>query len=172
MATQRTVRTWMAVDAVLVTVLLVLLVVRLVSGGGSPGEAGPTPSPTVQVQGPTASSSQPVSFRLPSGNIACTMSTAVPRANQPPNGLHRRRSVCGVHVVDPVDGTFEAVSAVDNRDAPACPCRSRGPPTDEINQGFPEHVRVERLRNPTERDAGRAQQIACHAMGDEFHPAP
>ncbi len=73
MATQRTVRTWMAVDAVLVTVLLVLLVVRLVSGGGSAGEAGPTPSPTVQVQGPTASSSEPVSFRLPSGNIACSV---------------------------------------------------------------------------------------------------
>ena len=73
MATQRTVRTWMAVDGVLVVVLLVLVVGRLASGAGSSGEAAPSPSSTLQVQGPTARPTAPVSFRLPSGNIACSL---------------------------------------------------------------------------------------------------
>lgn len=73
MATQRTIRTWMAVDAVLVVVLLVLVVGRLAGGSGTDDQAGPSASPTIQVQGPTAPSTEPVSFRLPSGNIACTL---------------------------------------------------------------------------------------------------
>ena len=75
MATQRTVRTWMAVDAVLVVVLLVLLVGQLAGPGTgrSPGESRGTTTATATGPAPT-SSTEPVSFRLPSGNIACTMS--------------------------------------------------------------------------------------------------
>ncbi|UJP38609.1 DUF6636 domain-containing protein [Cellulomonas palmilytica] len=72
---QRSIRWWMAADAVLVIIFMVLLVVRL-SGDGGERTAGPTPTATVSVKGPTTPSGADASFRLPSGNIACTMSTA------------------------------------------------------------------------------------------------
>jgi len=73
MATQRTVRTWMAVDAVLVIVLLVLLVGQLAGSGTAASPSTPPETPTATGPAP-ASSTEPVSFRLPSGNIACAMS--------------------------------------------------------------------------------------------------
>ncbi|WP_146843810.1 hypothetical protein [Cellulomonas composti] len=77
MASTRTIRGWFAADAVLVATFVVLLAARVLSGGGGaapegvPSVAGPlAPSSTA---GATAPSTKPISFRLPSGNIACIM---------------------------------------------------------------------------------------------------
>lgn len=73
MASRRTIRTWVVIDAVLVTVLLVLGLVTLLGGddggGQEPGAAAPSVSPTAAATGAT----EPTEFALPSGNIACTM---------------------------------------------------------------------------------------------------
>lgn len=74
MTTQRAIRTWMAVDAVLVLTLVVLLAVRLSGDAGSGGAAQPSATSTVQVSGPTTPAGDRAAFKLPSGNIACTMS--------------------------------------------------------------------------------------------------
>jgi len=72
---QRTIRWWMAADAVLVTVFMVLLVARLSADGGG-ASAEPTATASVSVEGPTTPAGEETKFRLPSGNIACTMSGA------------------------------------------------------------------------------------------------
>lgn len=72
MPSQRTIRTLVVVDAVLVTVFLVLLVVTLASRPGGDPEAGATSTPTATETGSTSAAAD--AFRLPSGNIACTMS--------------------------------------------------------------------------------------------------
>ncbi|AEI12694.1 MULTISPECIES: hypothetical protein [Cellulomonas] len=70
MTSKRTIRTWVVIDAVLVTVLVVLLVATLGGPSGSPGApASTTATPTAAATGSAA----PAKFRLPSGNIACTM---------------------------------------------------------------------------------------------------
>ena len=79
---------FIAVDAVLVTVFLVTLALALTGGlagtGRSPSTAGSS-SPGASAPGAVVPSSSPsgtsaskalASFALPSGNIACTMSTA------------------------------------------------------------------------------------------------
>ncbi|WP_273651616.1 hypothetical protein [Cellulomonas fimi] len=72
MTSPRTIRTLMIVDAVLVVAFLVLLVVTLATRpDGEPG-AGATSSPTPTA---TATSEPADEFRLPSGNIACAVSS-------------------------------------------------------------------------------------------------
>ncbi|AEE45536.1 hypothetical protein [Cellulomonas fimi] len=73
MTSPRTIRTLVVVDAVLVTVLVVLAAAWLTSGrspGGTQAAASPSASAT-----PTAQASPPDAFRLPSGNIACTVAS-------------------------------------------------------------------------------------------------
>ncbi|WP_456844029.1 hypothetical protein [Cellulomonas sp. P5_C6] len=78
MASARNIRIFVIVDVVLLALVVVLIVV-FVSGGGGGGDdaGGPNPGSTTSAT-PSASSSatstQPVAFALPSGNIACTMS--------------------------------------------------------------------------------------------------
>ncbi|NKY39386.1 hypothetical protein [Cellulomonas septica] len=71
MTSQRTIRTLVIVDAVLVVAFLVLLVVTLATRSGGDGETASTASPTTSA---SASSAPADEFRLPSGNIACAMS--------------------------------------------------------------------------------------------------
>ncbi|MEZ0449145.1 hypothetical protein [Cellulomonas sp. ICMP 17802] len=80
MTSARNVRLFVIVDAVLVVLALVLLFVFLGSGGGggnADDTSGQSPAPSAS-GGPSSSSSatssEPVAFALPSGNIACTMS--------------------------------------------------------------------------------------------------
>ncbi|WP_449385448.1 hypothetical protein [Cellulomonas soli] len=75
----RGMRVFLAVDAALVLVLLVLIGVWVAGSGGSGPSATPTPAPTGAAQGTpgpqeTPASTTPTSFRMPSGNIACTLS--------------------------------------------------------------------------------------------------
>lgn len=77
----RGMRIFLAVDALLVLALLVLIGVWVAgSGGGTaggPDDAATTGTSTAQpAPGPSASAAgtAPVSFRMPSGNIACTLS--------------------------------------------------------------------------------------------------
>ncbi|MBT0995645.1 hypothetical protein KIN34_15295 [Cellulomonas sp. DKR-3] len=75
MATRRTIRTWVVIDAVLVAVFLVLLVVTLVSGDDEPADPGagpPSGSPTAVA----TRAGDATEFALPSGNIACTMAAS------------------------------------------------------------------------------------------------
>jgi len=79
MATARNVRLFVIVDAVLVVLVVVLAIVFFSGGsGGSGDEAGPADGGSTASSTPTSSSSatstEPVAFALPSGNIACTMS--------------------------------------------------------------------------------------------------
>ena len=76
MTSARNIRLFVIVDAVLVVLLLILAIGYLNGGdddGADDASSGATASST-----PTASSSststEPVAFALPSGNIACTMS--------------------------------------------------------------------------------------------------
>jgi hypothetical protein len=73
MNSTRAIRTWLAVDVLLVTVLLVLVVV--VTSGGSPSRpVAAATSPTAAPASPAASPRvEPVRFRLPSGNISCVL---------------------------------------------------------------------------------------------------
>ncbi|QCB94060.1 hypothetical protein [Cellulomonas shaoxiangyii] len=68
-------KAFLAVDAVLVVLLVLLFVV--VQRGGDDGDAGaaatPTPSGTA-APAPEATPAEAVAFALPSGNIACDMS--------------------------------------------------------------------------------------------------
>jgi hypothetical protein len=78
MATARNVRTFVIVDAVLVVLVIVLAIVFFSGGSGGGGEAAPSGGGATAASTPTSSSSatstEPVAFALPSGNIACTMS--------------------------------------------------------------------------------------------------
>lgn len=77
MTSARNIRLFVIVDVVLVVLLLVLAIVYASRGGsgGSSDDAttGATPSgaPTSSA---SSTSTEPVAFALPSGNIACTMS--------------------------------------------------------------------------------------------------
>lgn len=78
MASARNIRIFVIVDVVLLALVVVLIVVFVGGGGGGGDDAGgPNPGSTTSAT-PSASSSatstQPVAFALPSGNIACTMS--------------------------------------------------------------------------------------------------
>lgn len=67
-------RTWLVVDAVLVAVLLVVALVVTLGGGDDPQEPGAGSSASAGPSGSGTPATEPVTFRLPSGNIACTMS--------------------------------------------------------------------------------------------------
>lgn len=78
MTSARNLRLFVIVDVVLVVLAVVLLLVFLNNGGsGDDGSAGQTPASSASA-GPSSSSSatstEPVSFALPSGNIQCAMS--------------------------------------------------------------------------------------------------
>jgi hypothetical protein len=77
MASKRTIRTWVVIDAVLVAVFLVLLVLTMAGDegdgdGGGDATAAASGSPAAA---PTAIE-EPTEFALPSGNIGCTMATS------------------------------------------------------------------------------------------------
>ena len=76
MTSARNIRLFVIVDAVLV-VLLLIFAIRYVSGGGGQGPEDASTAASASST-PTSSSSststEPVTFALPSGNIACTMS--------------------------------------------------------------------------------------------------
>jgi len=74
MNSTRAIRTWLAVDVLLVAFLLVLVVV--VTSGGSPSlPVAAATSPATAPGSPIASPQvAPVKFRLPSGNISCAVS--------------------------------------------------------------------------------------------------
>jgi len=71
MTSTRAIRTWLAVDVLLVVVLLVLVVVVTSGGSPSPGASAPTTTPAspAATAGPATAA-----VRLPSGNIACALS--------------------------------------------------------------------------------------------------
>lgn len=78
MTSARNIRLFVIVDVVLVVLLLILAIVYASrGGGGDQGSDGPTAGSTAS-SAPTSSASststEPVAFALPSGNIACTMS--------------------------------------------------------------------------------------------------
>jgi hypothetical protein len=73
MASPRTIRTAVVVDIVLVVALLVAAVAYL-TGGGAPS-AAPTGSGTAGATTPAPAVTGASSFSLPSGNIACAMTT-------------------------------------------------------------------------------------------------
>ena len=78
MTSARNIRLFAIVDAVLVLLLLILAIVYVSSGGGGDDGADDATAGATSSSTPTASSSatssEPVAFALPSGNIACTMS--------------------------------------------------------------------------------------------------
>ncbi|NMR19644.1 hypothetical protein [Cellulomonas fimi] len=76
--------TFVVVDALLVLAFLVVLVLFLSSGPGTGGDAAPDDGATPAATGPTSPGAAPsagsagdddTTFALPSGNIACEMST-------------------------------------------------------------------------------------------------
>ena len=75
MTSARTIRLFVIVDAVLVALLLILAIMYL---GGDDGGSDDADAGSTATSAPTSSSSststEPVAFALPSGNIACTMS--------------------------------------------------------------------------------------------------
>jgi len=75
MTSARTIRLFVIVDAVLVALLLILAIMYL---GGDDGGSDDADAGSTATSAPTSSSSststEPVTFALPSGNIACTMS--------------------------------------------------------------------------------------------------
>jgi hypothetical protein len=77
MATARTIRVFVIADVVLVVLAVVLAIVYFGGGTGSgaatPSDAAATTPPTAGASS-SATSSEPVAFAMPSGNIACTMS--------------------------------------------------------------------------------------------------
>jgi hypothetical protein len=76
MTETRTIRAMVVADVVLVLTFVVLLVVFATSGspGGGDGNAAVSTSPTAGAPTTPGSAAGPTAFRLPSGNIACTMS--------------------------------------------------------------------------------------------------
>lgn len=79
MALSRNVRLFVIVDVVLVVLAVVLLVAFLNSGdGGGADDTASQPPVSTASAGPSSSasatSSEPVAFALPSGNIGCAMS--------------------------------------------------------------------------------------------------
>lgn len=77
MTSARNIRLFVIVDVVLVVLLLILAIVYA-SRGGSGGGSDDTTTGATASSTPTSSASststEPVAFALPSGNIACTMS--------------------------------------------------------------------------------------------------
>jgi hypothetical protein len=74
MTSTRAIRTWLAVDVLLVAVLLVLVVVVTSGGSPSPPAASATsPSATTATAG-ASPQARAVRVRLPSGNISCVVS--------------------------------------------------------------------------------------------------
>ena len=75
MTSARNIRLFVIVDAVLVVLLLILAIMYL---GGDDGGSDDADAGSTATSAPTSSSSststEPVTFALPSGNIACTMS--------------------------------------------------------------------------------------------------
>ena len=75
MTSARTIRLFVIVDAALVVLLLILAIMYL---GGDDGGSDDADAGSTATSAPTSSSSststEPVTFALPSGNIACTMS--------------------------------------------------------------------------------------------------
>jgi hypothetical protein len=78
MASRRTIRTWIVIDAILVAVFLVLLVITLTGddGDGDAGADGAAGTPSGSPPAAATVSAETTEFALPSGNIGCTMAAS------------------------------------------------------------------------------------------------